>query len=313
MPTDDRTDRLFETLAAALPGGVTFDAAFGANTTYRVGGRARYVVVASRAADIPLIAQTIGESGVPVLVVGNGSNLLVSDAGFDGVVVRCAGELVAVEFDDLTLTAGGGMSLPSLARQAVAQGRRGLEFLVGIPGTVGGAVRQNAGGHGRETVEVLVCAQVVNLRDGSSSERQNEWFDFGYRRSRLASEDMVVAATFTAPPGDREHSAELLDEIVKWRRANQPGGANAGSVFVNPPEQSAGSLIDQAGLKGLRRGGAFVSPKHANFIQAESGATAGDVLAVMHAVAAAVEERFGIALKPETQLVGFTENERSPW
>ena len=313
MTTSASCDELFAALRDELGGRVKFDAPFGAQTTYRVGGTCKYYVAVGSREDAMLVGTAVAACGLPVLVLGNGSNLLVSDAGFDGVVIHCVGELSTARFSSDAVTAGGGMSLPSLARRSVSEGRVGLEFLVGIPGTVGGAVRQNAGGHGKETAEVLRSALILDLLTGRLEHHELSWFDFAYRSSRLVSTELVIDATFHAPSGDGRAGSAILDSIVRWRRANQPGGANAGSVFVNPAGDSAGALIDRAGLKGLRRGGAVVSMKHANFIQAESGATAADVLAVMRAVSRGVEERFGVTLQPETQLVGFTDDERSPW
>jgi UDP-N-acetylmuramate dehydrogenase len=255
-------------------------------------------------------------------VVGRGSNLLVADEGFAGVVVALDGDLAGLEIgaggagvppgDTVHVIAGGGLRLPVLARQAAAAGWGGLEFFVGIPGSVGGAVRMNAGGHGRETAEVLRRIWVADLaRGGRLEERSAVDLQLRYRHSVLGPSEVVVRAEFAVarrPPADGQ--AEI-DEVVRWRRANQPGGSNAGSVFTNPPGDSAGRLVEQAGLKGHRLGTAHVSTKHANFIQADEGGSADDVWALIGEVRRLVAERTGIHLQPELRVVGFGETSSS--
>jgi UDP-N-acetylmuramate dehydrogenase len=170
----------------------------------------------------------------------------------------------------------------------------------------------NAGGHGRETAEVLRRAWTLDLAagDGQPRPRDAADLDLGYRHSALTSTEVVTGAEFTATADDPAACGARIDEIVRWRREHQPGGANAGSVFRNPPGDSAGRLIDAVGLKGLRVGGAVVSPKHANFFQAEAGATADDVAALLAAVQARVDEATGVHLEPELLLVGFEQGAR---
>jgi len=245
-----------------------------------------------------------------VLIVGRGSNLLVSDRGFDGVAVMLTGafESIDLDADGGLVRAGGAVPLPVLARRAAAAGRGGLEFFVGIPGSVGGAVRMNAGGHGRETVEVLVRARAVDLEgDGSETVHEADSLQLGYRTSSLGPSAVVTGAEFVAEPADAGDCERVIAEVVRWRREHQPGGANAGSVFRNPPGDSAGRLIDALGLKGFRVGGAVVSPKHANFFQAEAGATADDVFRLVTEVRRRVLDATGIALQPELRMVGFEE------
>jgi UDP-N-acetylmuramate dehydrogenase len=196
-----------------------------------------------------------------------------------------------------------------LARQTARLGLRGLEFYVGIPGSVGGAIRMNAGGHGAETVDVLAHAAILTLGEPHIDERTPDELGLAFRHSNLGDRDVVVAATFCAERGEPGAARAEIDEIVRWRRANQPGGQNCGSVFVNPPGDSAGRLIDAAGLKGTRIGGAIVSPKHANFVQADSGTRAADIVALIGHVRSVVHETFGVALRPELRLVGFAPEE----
>ena len=206
-----------------------------------------------------------------------------------------------------TVTAGGAVKLPVLARQTVAAGLRGLEWMVGVPGSVGGAVRMNAGGHGSDVASGLRSASLFALQGGPSGLRvvASEALALRYRSSSVASTDVVVDATFALEPGDRLAGERELSEIVRWRRAHQPGGANCGSVFTNPPDDSAGRLIDAAGLKGLRVGTAEVSHKHANFIQADEGASAADVWNLIVEVRRRVHDAFGVVLQPEVRTAGL--------
>jgi UDP-N-acetylmuramate dehydrogenase len=192
-----------------------------------------------------------------------------------------------------------------LARRAAAASVAGLEWAVGVPGTVGGAVRMNAGGHGSDIAAVLERVSIVDLRTGGARWREAPDLGLGYRRSSLGPDEVVVAAELRGRPGDRGSAEALIADIVRWRRVNQPGGQNAGSVFTNPPGDAAGRLVERAGLKGLRVGTASVSTKHANFIQADEGGSADDVLAVVEAVRDAVRREAGVELRTEIRLIGF--------
>jgi UDP-N-acetylmuramate dehydrogenase len=254
-----------------------------------------------------------------VLVVGRGSNLLVADRGFDGVAVVLGTDFETVDLDATTarapgtpavVRAGGAVPLPVLARRAAAAGWGGLEFFVGIPGSVGGAVRMNAGGHGRDTAEVLERARSVDLDgDGAEVERPAAALGLGYRSSVIRPTEVVTGAEFRVVAAPTEECGAAIDDVVRWRREHQPGGQNAGSVFRNPPGDSAGRLIDTLGLKGYRVGGAVVSPKHANFFQAEAGATADDVRRLVLEVRRQVADATGVVLEPELRMYGFSDGE----
>jgi UDP-N-acetylmuramate dehydrogenase len=285
--------------------------AIGALTTYRVGGVAALLVTAASPDDLNLVGKAVGASGLPVLVVGRGSNLLVADAGFPGIAVLLdpAG-FSAVTIEGRLVTAGAALALPSLARQTVEAGLTGLEWAVGVPGSVGGAVRMNAGGHGSDVAHTLVDCHLIDLgRPGGGVEVwTRDQLQFGYRRSAVGTTMIVTAGRFALQPGDPDAGRATIRQIVRWRREHQPGGQNAGSVFANPPGDSAGRLIDAAGLKGRRVGTATVSPKHANFIQADTGGRADDVKALMAMVAEEVRAQHGISLQPEVRMIGFGEN-----
>ncbi|HZJ27900.1 MAG TPA: UDP-N-acetylmuramate dehydrogenase [Acidimicrobiia bacterium] len=304
-----RTDHDFAAeLAARLAGRVELDASLGGLTTYRVGGRVSALVRAGTVGDLRVVGEVLRGRGVAVLVVGRGSNLLVADEGFVGVAVTLEGEFETIQIHDDTVTAGGGVALGVLARRSAAAGRGGLEFLVGVPGSVGGAVRMNAGGHGREIRDVLVRAETLDLSTGDEVvARTASSLELAYRHSAIARDEVVVRAELAASREPVDRCEARIAEIVRWRREHQPGGANAGSVFTNPPGDSAGRLIDAAGLTGLRVGGAVVSDKHANFIQAEPGALAADVRALIEEVQRRVEAGAGVRLRPELTMIGFAE------
>jgi UDP-N-acetylmuramate dehydrogenase len=271
-----------------------------------VGGRAALFVEIGRDEDFSLLARAVEASGAPVLVLGKGSNLLVADSGFPGIAVTLGDHFGTVVADGERLRAGGGAALPVAARRSAAAGLTGFEWAVGVPGSVGGAVRMNAGGHGAEIKDSLVEARVVDLaQEGTESVRKNNELALAYRSSAISSTEVVVEATFQLVAGDVAESEARISEIVQWRRENQPGGQNAGSVFTNPDGDSAGRLVDAAGLKGFRVGSACVSEKHANFFQADAGGSADDVVALIREVQQRVREAMGVELTPEVKLVGF--------
>lgn len=295
-------DRLADDPLAAR---VERDAPLGARTTYRVGGSAAALLVVDDAAELERVAAATAGTGVDVVTVGRGSNLLVSDDGFPGLALVLGAGFENVTVDGTTVVAGGAAKLPVVARTTAGVGLTGFEWAVGVPGSIGGAVRMNAGGHGAEMVDSLVDVDVVDLATGERTRRTNADLVLGYRSSALGASEIVASARIELAHGDEATSRAELNEIVQWRRDNQPGGQNAGSVFTNPPGDSAGRLIDAAGLKGFRIGTASVSAKHANFIQADPGGRAEHVLAVMDAVRAKVAEVHGVELVAETHLVGF--------
>jgi UDP-N-acetylmuramate dehydrogenase len=312
------------------------DAPLASMTTYRVGGTASLFVDVSSLDELVAVAETRLETGVPVIVIGRGSNMLVADAGFRGVaisIVNLAGHIdiglpstdpsVASQSDEgwgpggsiVSVTAGGGVALPVLARRTAAAGLTGFEWAVGVPGTIGGAVRMNAGGHGSDMAACLVDVTVFDMDHPASKPQPIPVDGLGlrFRASSLPSSDVVLEARLRLAVGEREQAEANIAEIVHWRREHQPGGQNCGSVFVNPVpgEIAAGRLIDELGLRGFRIGSAWVSEKHANFIQAGEGGSAADVRAVMEAVRTRVAEATGLRLRSEVRLVGFDDADPS--
>lgn len=304
---------LLDTVANALSDvdGVDTERNVGAGTlcTYRVGGPVGLLVRVTTFEALAEVVATIASHDVPVLTIGKGSNLLVSDAGFDGAGLVLDDECAEVSFTGTIVKAGGAASLPVAARATVSAGLTGFEWAVGVPGTIGGAVRMNAGGHGSDMEASLVTVELANLRTGSISTVPAHDLELSYRHSRLQPWELVASATLQLEPGNADEGAAELKEIVRWRREHQPGGANAGSVFTNPADDSAGRMIDAAGLKGLRIGSAEVSRKHANFIQADPDGSADDVMALMIEIVDRIESATGVRLHAETRLVGFAASE----
>ena len=289
-------------------------------TTYRVGGSAALFVVIESVDDLVAIATARTVTKIPLLVIGRGSNMLVADGGFDGLVISLGRLASGIEFDlqRSQVVAGGAVALPVVARRTAAASLTGFEWAVGVPGSVGGAVRMNAGGHGSDIAASLVDIEVFDVDPPddapfSTSTVTVPAADIGlrFRASSLPASFIVVSARLRLQRGNREDSEREISEIVRWRRANQPGGQNCGSVFVNPVpgEITAGGLIDAVGLRGLTVGTACVSEKHANFIQSSDGGTAADVRAAIELVRQRVGQSTGHWLRSEVRLVGFDDTD----
>ncbi|MEX1218193.1 MAG: UDP-N-acetylmuramate dehydrogenase [Acidimicrobiales bacterium] len=287
-------------------GRVEQDAFLGELTTYRVGGRAAVKVRAESPEDLERISSVISEAQLNFAVIGRGSNLLVADEGFDGIVVTLGEGLSGIEISGAVVRVGGGALLPVVARRTVAAGLTGFEWAVGVPGSIGGAVRMNAGGHGSDMTESLVLVTVIDLATGLRSSVDAQSLGLSFRSSNLGRSIVIAEAELALAFGDQATAEAELSDIVRWRRDNQPGGANAGSVFVNPRPDSAGRLVDLSGAKGLRLGTAEVSSKHANFIQVDEEGSANDVAALMTIVRSQVLEQTGVDLHAETHFLGFS-------
>jgi len=279
-------------------------ASIAALTTYKLGGPARYFLEAENETQLVSIGGALGDE--PLLVLGRGSNLIVSDDGFPGLVVHLGSGFIGTELGEQgRVTSGAATSMPALARTCARASRSGLEFFIGIPGSVGGGVRMNAGCHGSETRDWLHSARVVELRSGAVSDRKPDELNMTYRHTNLQSDEIVTSATFVTEPGDGEAIAETMRDISRWRRDHQPGGTlNAGSVFKNPSDGAAGRIIDSLGLKGTRIGGAHVSTKHANFFVADEGVKAQDVYDLVWRIRRRVGVELGIWLQPEVEFAG---------
>ena len=274
-------------------------------TSFRLGGPAALYLEANGLDDLVAAAEAVRTTGVPFLVIGKGSNILVADEGFAGLVVRLGRSFRWAARDGDRLSAGGAMPLPALAGVALSHGLSGLEFGVAIPASLGGSVRMNAGAHGHSLDEVVETVDVFGLGDAQVHAVPAEDAGFRYRGSGFAGEAVVIAATLLLHPADPGDIRAHMDEARDWRRATQPlAEPNCGSVFKNPDRDHAARLIEAIGGKQLSVGGARVSEKHANFIVADPGATAADVRLLIQMLRERVRERFEVELEPEVRFVG---------
>ena len=285
-------------------------------TTYKVGGTAALHMSVASLDDLYLVSAVLAEVALPILVIGRGSNLLISDSGFQGLALTIGGLADYVdlpnrdedpEVEPIALF-GGSVALPVAARQSVARGLTGFEWGVGVPGSVGGAVRMNAGGHGSDMASSLTSVRMFHLRKGLEAHVNAVDLGLRFRGSALDDHHVVLSATVDLEWSKSQEASEAeLQEVVRWRRENQPGGQNAGSVFVNPEpgKVSAGEVIDELGMRGMRIGSAHVSEKHANFIQADENGNAHDVVALMAEIRRRVRDERGYVLRSEIRLVGF--------
>jgi UDP-N-acetylenolpyruvoylglucosamine reductase len=290
------------------PAGVERDYPLSRLTTIRAGGSADFFSRPETEEEvIELLAWADGE-GLAIGMVGSGSNLLVSDAGVRGLVMKLAGGLTRVERGGTRVVCGGGARLPSAAAQAAGWGLTGLEFGVNIPGTVGGAVRMNANAYGGELGRVLERVTVCGA--AGAEERRPEELGFRYRGSNLSDREVVARAGFALSESNPADVKATMADMRRRRKEAQPSGIKTfGSTFINPEDpraegRSAGQLLDEAGCRGLEVGGARLSPKHANFVENTGGATTAEILEVMAAARQRVHERFGVVLEPEVQVLG---------
>ena len=306
------SDKDLSRFAALLGDRVTKDEPIGPYTTYRVGGAASLFMRAMNVDDLHAASRALAKVKIPVLMLGRGSNMLISKNGFRGLAIALGpfAEQIAMPSPDQgpIVVVGAMTSLPVVARQSVAAGLRGFEWAVGVPGSIGGAVRMNAGGHGSDMIASLLSVRLFHIERGIEANVSAANLGLRFRGSDLNDQHIVLSATLRLARGDKAEGESRLAEIVKWRRENQPGGQNAGSVFVNPVSgaSSAGALIDGLGLRGYRIGTAEISEKHANFIQADEDGNADDVVELMTFVRQRVAEAHGIELRSEIRLVGFS-------
>lgn len=283
-------------------------------TTFRIGGPAALYLETESERDLVVVGEAVRETGIAFMVIGKGSNVLVADGGFEGLVLRLGKGFRWAARDGDRLTAGAAMPLPALAGVALAHSLAGLEFGVAIPASLGGAVRMNAGAHGHELSEVVETLEAVSLLGGQARTLLGVDAGFRYRGSGLLPDEVVVAAAVRLRPGDPAAVRRLMDDARDWRRRTQPlAEPNCGSVFKNPPDDHAARLIEEAGAKGLSVGGASISAKHANFIVASESARAADVMALIKKVQDLVAARSDVHLETEVHLVGrFDLAPRSP-
>ncbi|HEX3801640.1 MAG TPA: UDP-N-acetylmuramate dehydrogenase [Solirubrobacteraceae bacterium] len=280
-------------------------------TTIRTGGAAEFFARPGDIGELGRLMAWAAESGLEVGVVGSGSNLLIADAGVRGLVVKLDKELTTIELDGIAgdrVVCGGGARLPAVSAAAARAGLTGIEFGVSIPGTVGGAVRMNANAYGGVLADVVEWVDIVSAT--GTDRRTPDQLGFEYRRSNLTRGEVVARARFKLAPADEEQVKATLADLRERRKEAQPAGIKTfGSTFKNPEDpraegRTAGQLLDAAGCRGLRVGGAGFSAKHANFVENFGDATTADVIALMAAGRARVKQEFGIELEPEVQALG---------
>jgi UDP-N-acetylmuramate dehydrogenase len=298
------SDRIQEALDRAVSGEVRAHEPMARHTTFRIGGEARYFIRCDSLSDLSGALHVLKLGDIEWVVLGRGSNVLVSDAGWPGAVVVLGRDFRRHKVDGAHLQAGGGSLLGTLVQEAYAKGLSGLEFAVGIPGTLGGALAMNAGERERWVGSIVESVTVFDPVAGLAALRGSE-VEWGYRRSDLANRGIIVEAVLKVAEADRDTIRFAMDGSLRRRKRTQPVGvACAGSVFMNPTGDSAGRLIEAAGLKGMRVGGAVVSDVHANFVVNDRNARASDVVRLIRMVMDTVRDRYGIELKPEIRFLG---------
>lgn len=274
-------------------------------TTARVGGKARYFLVAQSAAELADDVSFLWSENIPLFILGNGSNLLISDSGLDAVVIHNKAKAIVVD-DSPSITAESGANLGTVARQAALHNLTGLEWASTIPGSLGGAVYGNAGAHGGDMSKSLVLANILHRQKGQLS-LTGEQMAYGYRSSALKRDPgsaVILSAQLKVTKGDAASIKAQMDENSAKRRNSQPPGASMGSMFKNPQGDYAGRLIESAGLKGASIGGVQVSPVHANFMVNNGSATAEDIHRLILLVQKTVQEKTGVHLDLEIELLG---------
>jgi UDP-N-acetylmuramate dehydrogenase len=287
------------------PSKLRFDEPLSKHNYFGIGGNAAAYFEVSTTGELAAVAQLKKRRDVPVAIVGRGSNLLVSDSGYPGIVVRLIGEFDRLEFDRNRVNVGAGVSLPRLSKTAARHGLSGVEFALGIPGSVGGALIMNAGAWGSSFGDLVERVQVMTA-EGELADLSHADAQFSYRHSGLKAYFCVTGARLALTPGNAEEVANLMQDLYNQKITSQPfAEENAGCMFKNPSGFSAGKLIDECGLKGYRVGGAEVSKIHGNFILNLDDATAQDVLSLVHHIQAHVKRERGVDLEMEVQLLEF--------
>ena len=302
------SERIFQQLSALLPAGcVRENVTLAPYTTMRTGGPAALFAEPRNAQQLTHVHQWAQEKGLSLLILGNGSNLLIADSGFDGLVIHLGRALSEVSVFANTLTAQAGASLAAAARAAAQASLTGLEFAAGIPGSIGGAVCMNAGAYGGEIAQVIVSARVLTP-EGVRMVSKDE-LSLGYRSSAVMQNGWVVLeATFELAPGSPDEIKATMADLAARRREKQPlQYPSCGSFFKRPVGYYAGALIEQAGLKGYRVGDAQVSEMHAGFVINRGHATSSEIYRLMQEVQRRVQAQFGVTLEPEVRLIGHFE------
>jgi len=292
-------------LMRLVKGTILFNELMKNHTSLHIGGPADALVIPNDEKDLKNLLCFANESNIPWTVIGNGTKLLVSDEGVDGLIIKISGCFKKYTISIHKVEVGAGYPLAKLSKTVADSGLSGLEFAVAIPGTVGGGVVMNAGAHGSMMSDVLTIATVMNANGDVRTYSKND-LNFGYRCSKLQNNKMIVLnAKMKLKEDNVEKIESKMHENMKWRKKNQPlDFPNAGSIFKNPLNAPAGKLIDMAGLKGIKIGGAKISEKNANFIVNLGNATANDVLDLIDLAQQRVLQKYGVRLEPEIRIIG---------
>jgi UDP-N-acetylmuramate dehydrogenase len=300
-------DRLRQDLRRVCRGDLRFDEPMARHTSFGIGGPADAFVLPGDLDEVRTICQFLTGRDIPILPLGDGTNMLVSDAGWRGVVLCLTKGLRAISFQEEAGAAEAGASLSVFSRQCQRAGLAGMEWACSVPGTVGGAMRGNAGAFGGETFDRLLSVEALEAGTGQTLLLKKEDLPHSYRRCDLPPGLLLLRGVFALAGGRPEDIEARMDEVLSRRKATQPlYERNAGCIFKNPAGTSAGLLVDRAGCKGLSAGGAAVSDLHANFMVNRGGATAGDVLALIERIRDRVRQHAGVELETEIRIIGET-------
>ncbi|MFQ6674295.1 MAG: UDP-N-acetylmuramate dehydrogenase [Fidelibacterota bacterium] len=303
-----------ESLETILRGSVMWNEPMSQHTSYGIGGPARAFIYPADEDDLASVLKIAHENTIPTYFIGSGSNLLVSDAGFDGWVISLARHFRKMRIKGTRVSAQSGTMMGHFVKECFKENLAGVESLIGVPGTLGGAIRMNAGAYGREISNFLKTVRVMTITGGRKEYGKDE-LDFGYRTSSLSNREVICSAEFEFEKGSPQNIQLLRNQASRSRKSTQPlRFRSAGSVFKNPSkDNTAGYLIDQAGLKGTRRGGAQISPKHANFFINHENASSQDIVWLIHLARRKVKEKFGIDLELEIKTLGFPPGHFDHW
>lgn len=297
-------ERIARELDSKISGPVRTGETLSRYTSFRIGGPADLYVEPATTDELVVVLATLRQEGIPCFVLGSGTNLLVSDSGYRGAVLRLGGQFCQYAINGLVVNAGAAVNLAMLANDACRRGLAGLEFAAGIPGSVGGALVMNAGAHGGAISDCLREAVLLD-RSLALHTLASDALGLSYRQSSLPSDSIVCSVSLLLQPGDPVILERMRRQHLAFRRDRQPRQPNAGSIFKNPPGDGAGRLIEAAGLKGRRVGGAMISPQHANFFVNCGEATARDVFSLIDMTREEVANRFGVMLELEIRLLGY--------
>ena len=275
------------------------------HTSYKTGGKADFLLLPESEKDLKKLLGFLKENSCRYMLMGNGSNILVRDGGFPGIIIKIGKSFETVMVKDCFIEVGAGTLLAAVSRKAAEESLTGLEFASGIPGSVGGAIFMNAGAYGGEMKDVVKSVRILD-REGATKILVAEELDFGYRHSRIQNTgEIVLSVVYNLKKGDKESIKHEMKELAQKRNSKQPVTyPSCGSFFKRPEGHFAGKLIEDAGFKGLKVGGAQVSELHCGFIINTGEATSKDIIELMHIVQAGVNKKFGVLLEPEVRIVG---------